>query len=138
MKNNWNLTSDGLPEQMNDVLFVTTAGEIHKGFLNIRNAWLIQNHNGLISRFIPDQKSVLAWTNLPDRDDENWKTDERPESGSRILVLNRASGNVNIADVRRHVWIIRNHPKDHVTFWANTTSPWMPLPEIPDFIMKAG
>lgn len=121
-----------MPEKMTDVLFLTKTGNIHKGFLNLGGMWLIQNNNQLIARVIRDSRNVVAWRNLPNVNDEGWKTEERPETGSRVLIKDSISNEINIAYVGKVRWIIRNSPKDHITFWANTNSPWMPLPEPPN------
>lgn len=136
----WRSAADS-PQQMQDVLFVTKSGKIYKGFLNLRDTWIIQNNDGLISRYITDSNYVVAWMELPDSDGAGWKNKEDglPETGSYVLSKDWLSGKVHIvyvADTDR--WIIRNHPDDHITFWQTSSKDmWMPLPELPYGFMRA-
>ena len=129
MDNNWTYVDKGLPRQLEEVLFVTRKGQVHKGFCNLRNAWIMQNCDGLVARLMPEG-SVHAWAPLPDVDDIRWRTSPQPETGSYVLTKDRVDGMIVITYVTENRWIIRNTPDDDITFWMHDGSAWMPLPEL--------
>lgn len=133
----WTYIKDGhwLPPQLKDVLFLTRSGKIYKGHLNLRNAWIMQNCDGLIARLMREE-SVIAWTDLPDADDPDWRTNPQPKSDIRVLAKDSVNNLIVIADIRRHIWIIRNMHTDDITFWMHDGSAWMPLPEVPAELRK--
>lgn len=132
----WIFKKYKMPEQLKDVLILTRSGEIYKGFLNLKNTWIMANCDGLISRIIHED-SVVAWTDLPDKDDPDWKTDPQPEDRTRVLAKDSWDDElIVIAYVTKTRWIICNQQDDHITFWMHDGSAWMPLPEIPDWLKK--
>lgn len=129
---NWIPVADRLPVECKDVLFVTKAGSIYKGCLNLSHTWIIQNADGLIARYFRDSDDVTGWMELPG-DDAEWETygSRKPEEHTKVLARDRLDGEVFIVDVYSNVWVIRNAPDDHITYsiWPKETDRWMPLPE---------
>lgn len=131
MYGTWTPVEDKNPEQLKHVLFLTRRGEIYKGFLNLRNTWIIENAEGLVTAYMKDTDAVAHWMELPDRD-ADWKKagEEPPEESSRVLAMDY-SGEVFIVEAHKNVWIIRNIKGSESTFsiWPKEGSLWMPLPE---------